>query len=83
MIASAKVVRPASRSATAVQIGMSTPTARATRAGAVATLYQICTDTRLNHRVEVVGAIMAEEAAQVLKSFFAARRAHADRQQDG
>src|SRR5678816_4366306 len=46
------------------------------KAGAVTTLYQICTDVRLNHRVEVVAGVQAEEAAQVLKSFFAARRAN-------
>ena len=52
------------------------------KAGAVATLYQICTDVRLNHRVEVVGGVMAEQTAAVLKSFFAARRANAERQQN-
>jgi tRNA(adenine34) deaminase len=44
------------------------------KAGAVATLYQLCTDPRLNHRVEVVGGVRAEEAATLLKSFFATRR---------
>jgi tRNA(adenine34) deaminase len=44
------------------------------KAGAVATLYQICTDTRLNHRLEVIGGILAEECAAVLREFFAARR---------
>ncbi len=44
------------------------------KAGAVETLFRICSDPRLNHRVEVVGGIMANEAAELLKTFFAARR---------
>jgi len=44
------------------------------KAGAVATLYQLTTDARLNHRLEVVGGILADEAAALLKGFFAARR---------
>jgi tRNA(adenine34) deaminase len=44
------------------------------KAGAVATLYQIATDVRLNHRVDVVGGVRADECAAVLKEFFAALR---------
>jgi tRNA(adenine34) deaminase len=44
------------------------------KAGAVATLYQIPTDPRLNHRVEVVGGIRSEECAALLQAFFAALR---------
>jgi tRNA(adenine34) deaminase len=44
------------------------------KAGAVETLFEICTDERLNHRVEVAGGIEAEACARVLKEFFAARR---------
>jgi tRNA(adenine34) deaminase len=44
------------------------------KAGAVATLYRLCSDERFNHRVEVVSGIMADEAAAALKAFFAARR---------
>jgi tRNA(adenine34) deaminase len=40
------------------------------KAGAVTTLYQIPTDPRLNHRVEVVGGIRSEECATLLKEFF-------------
>lgn len=40
------------------------------KAGAVQTLYQITTDERLNHRVEVVTGIMADECARVLSAFF-------------
>ncbi len=44
------------------------------KAGAVATLYQLCTDPRLNHRVEVLGPVRAEECAAQLKRFFEALR---------
>ncbi|HYE18071.1 MAG TPA: tRNA adenosine(34) deaminase TadA [Tepidisphaeraceae bacterium] len=45
------------------------------KAGAVETLYQICTDGRLNHRVAVTGGVMAGECAKLLTDFFAAKRA--------
>lgn len=44
------------------------------KAGAVTTLYQIPTDTRLNHRVEVTGGVRASECAAVLRAFFAELR---------
>ncbi len=44
------------------------------KAGAVETLYKICTDPRLNHRLEVVGGVLEDDAGAVLKSFFSARR---------
>jgi tRNA(adenine34) deaminase len=44
------------------------------KAGAVHTLYQLCTDPRFNHRLEVVPGIRAEESAALLRQFFAARR---------
>ena len=44
------------------------------KAGAVATLYQIPTDPRLNHRMEVRGGVLADECAALLKAFFAQRR---------
>ncbi len=44
------------------------------KAGAVATLYQIPTDPRLNHRVEVFGGVRADECAAELSAFFAALR---------
>ena len=44
------------------------------KAGAVRSLYEITTDVRLNHRLEVVEGLMAEACAERLKSFFAARR---------
>ena len=44
------------------------------KAGAVASLYEIATDPRLNHRVEVHAGLRADECGALLKEFFAARR---------
>jgi tRNA(adenine34) deaminase len=48
------------------------------KAGAVRTLYQIADDPRLNHRAEVVGGVLAEEAAGLLRTFFQAARSGAN-----
>ena len=45
------------------------------KAGAVRTLYQLCEDGRLNHRVEVTGGVLAAEGAELLREFFRAQRA--------
>ena len=45
------------------------------KAGAVKTLYQVCTDARLNHRVEVQSGLLADECAELLRSFFRGQRA--------
>jgi tRNA(adenine34) deaminase len=45
------------------------------KAGAVRTLFQLCEDTRLNHRVLVEEGILAEECAELLRTFFRAQRA--------
>ena len=45
------------------------------KAGAVRTLYQLCEDDRLNHRVEVTPGVLAEECAELLRAFFRAQRA--------
>ena len=45
------------------------------KAGAVNTLFQLCNDPRLNHRVEVASGVLAEECAELLRSFFRAQRA--------
>jgi tRNA(adenine34) deaminase len=45
------------------------------KAGAVRTLYQICFDSRLNHQVEVMHGVMADECAELLRDFFRAQRA--------
>src|SRR5438105_3060871 len=44
------------------------------KAGAVATLYAIPTDDRLNHRVDVLGGVRAAECAALLSAFFAELR---------
>jgi tRNA(adenine34) deaminase len=44
------------------------------KAGAVTTLYQIVSDVRLNHRVEVLGGVRSDECAAVLQQFFAELR---------
>jgi tRNA(adenine34) deaminase len=44
------------------------------RAGAVASLWDVVRDPRLNHRVEVVGGIEADACGQLLGAFFATRR---------
>src|SRR5215831_11754838 len=44
------------------------------KAGAVATLYQIVSDPRLNHRVAVTAGVRAAECAAVLQVFFAELR---------
>ncbi|MCA9254093.1 MAG: nucleoside deaminase, partial [Phycisphaerales bacterium] len=45
------------------------------KAGAVRSLYQLCEDARLNHRLEVHGGVLAEDCAALLKDFFRAARA--------
>jgi tRNA(adenine34) deaminase len=44
------------------------------RAGAAWTLYNIPQDRRLNHRVDLVDGILAEESTALLESFFASKR---------
>jgi len=45
------------------------------KAGAVSTLYRILDDSRLNHRAEVVGGVLAEPCGEILSRFFRAKRA--------
>lgn len=44
------------------------------KAGAVETLYQICSDERLNHRVEIVSGILRDECARIIRKFFQRQR---------
>ena len=44
------------------------------KAGAAGTLYNIVQDARLNHQVELIGGVCAEESSALLKSFFKNRR---------
>lgn len=43
-------------------------------AGACLSLYNVCDDPRLNHRLEVVAGVSAERCAALLTEFFQARR---------
>jgi tRNA(adenine34) deaminase len=45
------------------------------KAGAVRTLYRICDDARLNHVVQIVEGVRAEESAGLLRDFFQIQRA--------
>lgn len=42
--------------------------------GAGGSLYNILQDERLNHRVEVTSGLLAEECADIMQTFFRARR---------
>jgi len=44
------------------------------KTGAVATLYRIASDPRLNHRALVVPGVLADECSALLKKFFRPRR---------
>jgi len=44
------------------------------KAGAVTSLYAITNDARLNHRIEIVGGVLADECAAELSKFFAELR---------
>ena len=45
------------------------------RCGMAGSVYDLLRHPRLNHRPEVVGGLMAEECGDLLKRFFASRRA--------
>ncbi|MEY2418873.1 MAG: tRNA(adenine34) deaminase [Actinomycetota bacterium] len=44
------------------------------KAGACGSLYNLCSDPRLNHDVELQHGVRADEASALLSSFFADRR---------
>ena len=44
------------------------------KAGALGTLYAVNEDKRLNHTFEAVPGVLADECAELLRSFFAAKR---------
>jgi len=44
------------------------------KAGAVGSLWDVVRDRRLNHRPEVVGGVLADECAEVLRAFFRTHR---------
>lgn len=44
------------------------------KAGAVTSLYNLLTDTRLNHTVQVTGGVLAEDCGRILTEFFRSKR---------
>ena len=44
------------------------------KAGACGSLYDVSNDARLNHAIEVVSGVLAEESSQLLKKFFQEKR---------
>lgn len=44
------------------------------RFGAVRTLFRICDDDRLNHRLEITGGILEENCRRLIQDFFKERR---------
>jgi len=44
------------------------------KAGAAGSLWDVLRDTRLNHRPEVIGGVLAEECGDLLRDFFESRR---------
>lgn len=44
------------------------------KAGACGSLYNLCTDPRLNHEVPITAGVLAAQAGALLGEFFAARR---------
>jgi tRNA(adenine34) deaminase len=59
---------------TAARLGRLVYGAQDPRAGAVGSLWDVLRDTRLNHRPEVIGGVLAAECGAVLRDFFAVRR---------
>lgn len=46
------------------------------KAGALASLYGLGSDPRLNHELEVRGGVLGDQCGQLLTDFFAQRRPH-------
>jgi len=44
------------------------------KAGMAGSLDNLVQDPRLNHRVELLGGVLAEESGELLRGFFRARR---------
>ena len=52
--------------------------ARDPKCGAVTSLYDILTDKRLNHQVEVTEGILQEDCGEIMSRFFKQKRIRAD-----
>ncbi len=44
------------------------------KGGAVASLYSVLDDNRLNHRIRVTGGVLAEECGEIMSRFFREKR---------
>jgi tRNA(adenine34) deaminase len=44
------------------------------KTGACGSAFDLASSSKMNHRIEVTGGVLAEESAALLKQFFAARR---------
>ena len=44
------------------------------KTGACGSMFDLAASAKMNHRIEVVGGVLAEECGALLKRFFAARR---------
>jgi tRNA(adenine34) deaminase len=45
------------------------------KAGAIVSLFELASDSRLNHRFEITGGVLADESVTRLQTFFAGLRA--------
>lgn len=52
------------------------------KTGVAGSVIDLFADRRLNHHTQIVGGVMAEHSAQLLRDFFAERRAQAKAQRD-
>jgi tRNA(adenine34) deaminase len=48
------------------------------KGGATASLYNVCTDPRLNHQPKVMHGVYEEDAIQLMKLFFRNKRSEDD-----
>ena len=53
------------------------------KAGAVRSLYALCDDPRLNHRLQITRGVLAKACAEVLSSFFSKLRLKPKKQAEG
>ena len=44
------------------------------KTGACGSVFDLAANSKMNHRIEVIGGVLAEECGALLKRFFAARR---------
>jgi tRNA(adenine34) deaminase len=57
--------------------------ARDERAGAVESVFRICDDSSLNHRMELTAGVLETECRELMQAFFRARRQRRDEKYEG